>query len=54
MLPTLNWAAAGDVVKMPLVGGAEDFSFFAKEVIICSSDGTYRLKVLRFIFCPEE
>jgi len=32
MLPTLNWAAAGDVVKMPLVGGAEDFSFFAKEV----------------------
>ena len=32
MLPTLTWAAAGDVVKMPLVGGAEDFSFFAKEV----------------------
>lgn len=32
MLPTLNWAAAGDVVRSPLVGAAEDFSFFAKEV----------------------
>jgi metal-dependent amidase/aminoacylase/carboxypeptidase family protein len=32
MLPTLEWAADGDVVRTPLVGGAEDFSFFAKEV----------------------
>jgi len=32
MLPTLRWAANNDVVQTPLVGGAEDFSFFAKEV----------------------
>jgi amidohydrolase len=32
MLPTLKWAAKDDVVQGPLVGGAEDFSFFAKEV----------------------
>jgi amidohydrolase len=32
MLPTLRWAASNDVVQTPLVGGAEDFSFFAKEV----------------------
>jgi len=32
MLPTLKWAARDDVVQGPLVGGAEDFSFFAKEV----------------------
>lgn len=32
MLPTLKWAAKDDVVNAPLVGGAEDFSFFAKEV----------------------
>ncbi|RBJ65971.1 amidohydrolase, partial [Pseudomonas sp. MWU12-2534b] len=32
MLPTLKWAAKNDVVNAPLVGGAEDFSFFAKEV----------------------
>lgn len=32
MLPTLQWAAKGDVVKTSLVGGAEDFSFFAKAV----------------------
>lgn len=31
MLPTLKWAAKDDVVQGPLVGGAEDFSFFAKE-----------------------
>jgi amidohydrolase len=31
MAPTLRWAANGDVVQTPLVGGAEDFSFFAKE-----------------------
>ncbi|MCF4997674.1 amidohydrolase [Pseudomonas syringae] len=31
MLPTLRWAAKDDVVQGPLVGGAEDFSFFAKE-----------------------
>ncbi|WP_434707834.1 amidohydrolase [Pseudomonas sp. R1-1] len=31
MLPTLKWAAKNDVVQGPLVGGAEDFSFFAKE-----------------------
>jgi amidohydrolase len=32
MLPTLRWAANNDVVQTPLVGGAEDFSFYAKEV----------------------
>ncbi|WP_027613354.1 amidohydrolase [Pseudomonas sp. URIL14HWK12:I6] len=32
MLPTLKWAAKDDVVNASLVGGAEDFSFFAKEV----------------------
>ena len=32
MVPTLRWAANNDVVQTPLVGGAEDFSFFAKEV----------------------
>lgn len=32
MLPSLRWAANNDVVQTPLVGGAEDFSFFAKEV----------------------
>ena len=31
MLPTLRWAANGDVVRSPLVGAAEDFSFFAKQ-----------------------
>ncbi|WDH33795.1 amidohydrolase [Pseudomonas chlororaphis] len=31
MLPSLRWAAGGDVVQGPLVGGAEDFSFYAKE-----------------------
>jgi len=31
MLPTLKWAAKDDVIQGPLVGGAEDFSFFAKE-----------------------
>src|SRR3954452_13708323 len=29
MLPTLRWAANGDVVRSSLVGAAEDFSFFA-------------------------
>jgi amidohydrolase len=32
MLPTLEWATDGNVVRSPLVGAAEDFSFFAKEV----------------------
>jgi amidohydrolase len=32
MLPTLQWATDGDVVRSPLVGAAEDFSFFAREV----------------------
>jgi amidohydrolase len=32
MLPTLQWATDGNVVRSPLVGAAEDFSFFAKEV----------------------
>ncbi|WP_442782105.1 amidohydrolase [Collimonas fungivorans] len=31
MGPTLRWAAQNDVTQSPLVGGAEDFSFFAKE-----------------------
>ena len=31
MLPSLRWAANGDVAQGPLVGGAEDFSFYAKE-----------------------
>ncbi|WP_242167037.1 MULTISPECIES: amidohydrolase [unclassified Pseudomonas] len=31
MLPSLRWAAKDDVVQGPLVGGAEDFSFYAKE-----------------------
>ncbi|AKA23246.1 amidohydrolase [Pseudomonas chlororaphis] len=31
MLPSLRWAARDDVVQGPLVGGAEDFSFYAKE-----------------------
>lgn len=31
MLPTLRWAAGNDVIQAPLVGGAEDFSFYAKE-----------------------
>jgi amidohydrolase len=31
-LPSLRWAARDDVVIAPLTGGAEDFSFFAKEV----------------------
>ncbi|MFO2464198.1 amidohydrolase [Pseudomonas sp. 15FMM2] len=31
MLPSLQWAANGDVKQGPLVGGAEDFSFYAKE-----------------------
>jgi amidohydrolase len=30
--PTLKWAANGDVVTAPLGAGAEDFSFFAKQV----------------------
>jgi amidohydrolase len=32
MLPTLRWATDGDAVRSPLVGAAEDFSFFAKDV----------------------
>ncbi len=32
MLPSLRWAANDDVVRSPLIGAAEDFSFFAKEV----------------------
>ena len=32
MLPTLRGATDGNVVRGPLVGAAEDFSFFAKEV----------------------
>ena len=31
-LPSLRWAADGDVVVAPLSGGAEDFSFMANEV----------------------
>jgi metal-dependent amidase/aminoacylase/carboxypeptidase family protein len=31
-VPTLEWAAHGDVVSAPLGGGAEDFSFMASEV----------------------
>src|SRR5262249_43345582 len=31
-LPSLRWAARDDVEIAPLAGGAEDFSFFAKEV----------------------
>ncbi|MBC2657354.1 amidohydrolase [Pseudomonas sp. MSSRFD41] len=31
MLPSLRWAAKDDVVQGPLVGGAEDFSFYAKQ-----------------------
>ena len=31
-LPSLRWAARDDVVIAPLTGGAEDFSFFAKQV----------------------
>ena len=31
-LPSLRWAAHDDVVEAPLVSGAEDFSFFGKEV----------------------
>ncbi|MFC5473238.1 amidohydrolase [Paraherbaspirillum soli] len=32
MGPTLRWAAQDDVVQSALSGGAEDFSFFAKQV----------------------
>jgi len=32
MLPVLKWAANDDVVESPLIGAAEDFSFFAQQV----------------------